>query len=210
MAETRKSPSDQTAGKSLAGLQALIERAGTGKRGPAPVEKWSPEYQADLDLVIKADGSWYYGGTPIHRKPLVDLFATVLRKDKDGETYLVTPVEQLRIQVEDAAFLIVEMNAREENGEQILTFRTNVGDVIEAGPEHPIRFEIAKENGGLKPYILVRGRLEGLCSRAVMYELVSMGEEFEVNGQSYFGVKSRGVSFPIISSDDLAQLNELR
>ena len=92
----------------LTGLQALIDRAGDNKRGLPPVEKWEPEFCGDLDMVIKKDGTWFYMGTPIGRHALVKLFSSVLRKDEDGKTYLVTPVEKIGISVEDAHFVVVE------------------------------------------------------------------------------------------------------
>ena len=190
----------------LSGLQALISRAGSRKRGPAPVEKWNPEYGGELDMEIRADGRWFYLGTPIARKALVELFSTVLRRDEDGETYLVTPVERYRIRVEDAPFLAVEMHASERSGEPVLTFRTNVGDVIEAGPENPLRFITVAENGGIKPYLLVRGRLEALLTRPVMYELMARGEEIEQDGEAVFAVRSKDAVFTIMPASELARL----
>jgi len=192
---------------SIDGLQALISRAGKFSRGPAPVEKWEPEFCGDLDMEIRRDGTWFYMGTPIGRHALVQLFATVLRKDDDGKTYLVTPVEKIGIRVEDAHFVAVEMNAHQVDGQQVITFRTNVGDLIEAGSDNPIRFVTVKENDGIKPYILVRGRLEALLARPVMYELIAMGEEIEIDGVLMFCVKSKGMVFPIMASDDLARLS---
>ncbi len=126
-------------------------------------------------MEIRADGTWFYMGTPIGRAPLVRLFSTVLRKDEDGKTYLVTPVEKVGIRVEDAPFVAVEMNvAGEEDGEQVLTFRTNVGDVVEAGPDIRCASSSHGENSELKPYLHVRGRLEALVARAVMYDLVAL------------------------------------
>lgn len=191
----------------LEGLQALVGRAGKTGRGPAPVEKWEPEYCGELDMEIKRDGTWFYMGTPIGRAALVKLFATVLRKDEDGETYLVTPVEKIKIRVEDAHFVAVEMNAHQVNGTQILTFRTNVGDLVEAGANNPLRFVTVAENNGVKPYVLVRGRLEALVARSVMYELISHGEETEVDGVMTFCVKSHGQVFPIMASEELERLS---
>ena len=193
--------------KGFEGLQALISRAGEFSRGPAPVELWEPEYCGELDMEIRRDGTWFYMGTPIGRASLVKLFSTVLRKDEDGETYLVTPVEKIGIRVEDAHFLAVEMNAHEDKGEQILTFRTNVGDLVEASAENPLRFVTEKDNDGVKPYLNVRGRLEALLARPVMYELINLGEEIEVDGTPMFCVKSRGTVFPIMASDDLERLS---
>ena len=191
----------------LDGLQALIGRAGENKRGPAPVDKWQPEFCGDLDMQIKRDGTWFYMGTPIGRQALVNLFATVLRKDEDGKTYLVTPVEKIGIEVEDAHFIAVEMNVHHHDGEQIITFRTNVGDLVEVGGDNPLRFVTVAENDGVKPYVLVRGRLEALLVRAVMYELISYGEEIEVDGVLMFGVRSKGEIFPIMAASDLERLS---
>ena len=207
-------PGEGRSGRSLNGLQALIARAGgfdkgTGKgRGPAPVEKWNPDFCGDLDMRIARNGMWYYLGTPIGRPALVRLFSTILRKDADGRTYLVTPVEKVGITVDDAHFIAVEMHAEFRNGEQVLTFRTNVDDVVEAGPDHAIRFELEGDNGGVKPYLSVRGRLEALLARSVMYELVGLGEEIEVDGVAMFAVRSKGAVFPIMAVGELDRLTE--
>jgi hypothetical protein len=193
----------EDAASGLAGLQALVERAGKRDKGLPPVERWNPAFCGDLDIIIKKDGTWFYMGTPIGRMALVRLFATVLRKDEDGKTYLVTPVEKIGITVEDAPFVAVEMNASMRDGEQVLTFRTNVGDIVEAGPEHPLRYVIAEGNEGVKPYLLVRGRLEALMARPVMYELISHGEEIEIDGQLMFAVRSKGAVFPIMPAEEL-------
>ena len=174
-------------------LSALIANATTGRRGPAPVEKWEPEHCGTLDIVIRRDGSWTYMGTPIGRKALVDLFATVLRKDADGQTYLVTPVEKIGITVEDAPFVAVEMAVSGAGREQILTFRTQVGDIVEAGPEHPLRFEEEAETGGIKPYLHVRGRLEALVNRATTHDLLNRLDD----SAGLVGVWSNGAFFAV-------------
>ena len=89
-----------------AGLAALISRASRAGKGAAPVDRWNPPFCGDLDMEIRADGTWFYLGTPIGRMPLVQLFSTVLRKDEDGKTYLVTPVERVGIRVIDAPFVV--------------------------------------------------------------------------------------------------------
>ncbi|MCJ8052657.1 DUF1285 domain-containing protein [Shinella curvata] len=192
-----------------AGLAALISRASaeTGGRGLPPVERWNPPFCGDIDMEIRADGTWFYLGTPIGRAPLVRLFSTVLRKDEDGKTYLVTPVEKVGIRIVDAPFLAVEMNVSGEGADRKLTFRTNVGDVVEAGAEHPLRFVISGENNELKPYLLVRGRLEALVSRAVMYDLVELGEVLEIDGVEMFAVRSGGVVFPVMPAAELDALS---
>ncbi|CDN48710.1 DUF1285 domain-containing protein [Neorhizobium galegae] len=195
-----------------AGLAALISRAseqsGDGKRGLPPVERWNPPFCGDIDMEIRADGTWFYMGTPIGRAPLVRLFSTVLRKDEDGRTYLVTPVEKVGIRIADAPFLAVEMQMTQREGQQVLTFRTNVGDVVEAGLEHPLRFEISGENRELKPYLLVRGRLEALVSRAVMYDLVELGEAIVIDGVPMFSVRSGTEVFPVMPEAELDALSQ--
>ena len=198
---------DIKAAEDAAGLAALISRAARAGKGLPPVERWNPEFCGDLDMEIRADGTWFYLGTPIGRPALVQLFSTVLRKDADGRTYLVTPVERVGIRVEDAPFIAVEINASGEGSERALTFRTNVGDLVEAGPEHPLRFVDEPETGGLKPYLHVRGRLEALVARAVMYELVELGEEVEIDGRAMFAVRSRGEVFPIMPADKLKRMS---
>jgi len=195
------------AARDTSGLQALIARAARAGKGPPPVERWNPPFCGDLDMEIRADGTWYYLGTPIGRMPLVQLFSTVLRKDEDGKTYLVTPVEKVGIRVVDAPFVAVEMNASGEGTERVLTFRTNVGDVVEAGPDHPLRFVDEDGTGGMKPYLHVRGRLEALVARPVMYELVEQGEEIEIDGKAMFAVRSRGEVFPMMPVDRLRRLS---
>ena len=195
-----------------AGLAALIARAaadtGGQARGLPPVEKWNPPDCGDIDMEIRADGTWFYLGTPIGRAPLVRLFSTVLRRDEDGKTYLVTPVEKVGIRVVDAPFVAVEMDAQGEGEAQRLTFRTNVGDVVEAGSEHPMRFVIHGENNELKPYLHIRGRLEALVSRAVMYDIVALGETVVIDGSAMFAVRSGGVVFPIMPAAELEALSQ--
>ena len=196
---------DQKTQSPTSALEALVARAQHAGDGLPPVEKWNPEFCGDLDIEIKRDGTWFYMGTPIGRAPLVRLFSTVLRKDEDGKTYLVTPVEKVGIRVEDAPFVVVEMNAEGSGDDQVLTFRTNVGDLVECGSDHPLRFDIIGKTDQLKPYVHVRGRLEALLARPVMYELISHGEEIEVDGQTMFALRSKGAVFPIMPASELAR-----
>ncbi|WP_244628102.1 DUF1285 domain-containing protein [Stappia taiwanensis] len=187
-----------------AGLAALIARAGKSRSAP-PVERWNPPFCGDIDMRIAADGRWYYLGSPIGREALVRLFASVLRREEDGRFLLVTPVEKLGITVEDAPFLGVELHAEQEEAGadtgQVLTLRTNVGDVVRIGAEHPLRFEQEVGTDGLKPYVLVRGRLEALFSRPLLYQLVELFEERDVDGIRMLGVMSDGMFFPAMAVD---------
>ncbi|WP_321502106.1 DUF1285 domain-containing protein [Breoghania sp.] len=178
------------------GLQELIRRAAPSGRGLPPVERWEPDYCGAIDMRIAADGSWHYMGTPINREALVRLFSTVLRHDADGGFYLVTPVEKIGITVEDAPFIAVEMHAEGKGRAQTLTFRTNVGDVVVAGEEHPIRFALEADTDGLKPYIHVRGRLEAKLARPLLYEMAELAVEWpDETGETRFGIWSGGCFF---------------
>ena len=127
------------------------------------------------------------------RKPLVRLFSRVLRKDADGRHFLVTPVEKVDVTVDDAPFLAVEMEVSGSGSDQVLTFRTNVDDVVRCDAAHTIRFAVEAVSDGLKPYLLVRGRLEALLSRALYYDLVELAVE-EPEG---LGIWSGNRFFPL-------------
>lgn len=156
-------------------LEEIIKQAGD-QRYP-PVHLWNPEFCGDIDMVIKTDGSWYYMGTPIARERMVKLFSTILRKDDDGKTYMVTPVEKIGITVDDAPFVVTTMECSGGDSDEIISFTTNVGDVIVLDGEHPLRVEVNSETGEPRPYVLVRGNLEALISRSVFYELVEHASE---------------------------------
>lgn len=177
-------------------LDALTAAARTaGGKGLPPVHLWNPAYCGEIDMRIAADGTWFYGGTPIGRPALVRLFSTILRKDPERYV-LVTPVERVGITVEDAPFLAVEMTVEGAGAEQRLTFRTNVDDLATADTDHPLRFE-REATGGLRPYVLVRGGLWARVVRSVFYDLVALGEERDIEGKAMFGVASAGAFFPM-------------
>ena len=175
----------------IQGLEALVKAQAGGK--PPPVESWDPPYCGDIGMSIKADGTWFYQGSPIGRAPLVKLFASILRRDADGRYYLVTPAEKVDVAVADAPFLAVEMQVDGVGSAQQLTFRTNVDDVVVCGPGRPLRFEIEPGSGGLKPYLNVRGRLEALVARAVYYDLVELAAPRDGLPPDRLGVWSGGV-----------------
>ncbi len=160
-------------------------------RGLPPVHLWNPAHSGEIDIVIKRDGRWVHEGATISREALVRLFSTVLRKDPDGY-WLVTPVEKMKITVEDAPFIAVRVD---RDGEA-LRFLTNVGDEVEAGPDNAIRVEIAAD-GEPRPYLHVRRGLDALIARPVFYELVEMAEERDTPQGPTLGVSSNGAWFPV-------------
>ncbi|HAT07895.1 MAG TPA: DUF1285 domain-containing protein [Rhodobiaceae bacterium] len=191
--------SDEAA-NALMKIVANAEKAGdpkTGEHGLPPVHLWEPDYCGDIGMKIARDGQWYYDNSPIGRKKLVRLFSTILRHDSDGEYYLVTPVEKIRVDVEDVPFIATLMTVSGKGRTQVLRFETNVGDFTEAGSDHALRFEIDAASGEPSPYIHVRARLEALIARAVFYDLVELAEVHD--GQ--FGVWSQGLFFPISTAE---------
>jgi hypothetical protein len=193
-------------GQAEAGIDAIAGAARReGRRGPPPVHLWNPPFCGDLDMRIASDGTWYYLKSPIGRPALVRLFASVLKREGD-KYFLVTPVEKVGIVVEDAPFLAVEMRAERKDLGQVLTFRTNVDDVVECGPGHALRFEREVSTGGLKPYLHVRRDLWAKVTRALFYDLVALGEERDAGGTRMFGVVSKGEFFAMAPAEELRDL----
>jgi hypothetical protein len=182
-------------------LTRLAESLGAIARtkGPPPVERWNPAYCGEIDMRIAADGTWFYGGTPIGRPALVRLFSTILRRDPERYV-LVTPVERVGIAVEDAPFLAVQMVVEGEAEERTIAMRTNVDDVVQVGPDHPIRFE-RDHHDGVKPYLHVRGDLWARVTRALALDLVALAEERD----GTFGLAAGGAFFPIAPATDLGE-----
>ncbi|MGE8129327.1 DUF1285 domain-containing protein [Methylobacterium sp. NPDC080182] len=161
------------------------------KRGMPPVERWDPPYCGAIDIRIAADGTWFHNGSPIRRDKLVKLFATILRREPDGRTVLVTPVESVGITVDDAAFVAVEMAVDGSGADRRVSFRTNVDDLVSVDAEHALRFEEAPD-GALKPYLHVRRGLWALVTRALTYDLVDLAEERLVDGKPWLGLWAGG------------------
>jgi len=159
-----------------------------------PVESWNPPHCGDIDIRIARDGTWFHQGAPIIRKELVRLFSNILRKDPDG-FHLVTPVEKMRIAVDDAPFVAVLAEAEGEGRAQRLVFTTNVGDETVAGPGNPIRVETHPVTDEPSPYVHVRRGLEAKLARSVFYQLVELAVPSE-DGKT-LGVWSCGAFFAL-------------
>ena len=178
---------------SSSGLDGVIAAAKQAPgRGLPPVHLWHPEHCGEIDIVIRRDGLWFHEGTPIGREALVRLFSTVMRKDPDG-FHLVTPVEKMKITVEDAPFIAVRVDQVGES----LKFLTNVGDELVADADHAIRVEIDPSSGEPRPYLHVRRGLEALIARPVFYELVELAKERQTSEGPQLGVSSDGAWFAI-------------
>lgn len=172
-----------------AGLAALVARAAEQGGGAAPVDLWDPPDCGAIAMRIAADGTWFYGGTPILRERLVRLFARVLRRETDGSFALVTPAEKVTIAVDDVPFQAVELAATGEGPRAAVTVRTNVGDVVMAGRDHPLRFAPGE---GFVPYVTVRRGLEARFTRAAALELAGHVAD---DGEGGVGIWSGGKFF---------------
>jgi len=172
------------------------------KDGLPPVHKWNPPHCGDIGMEIRRDGTWFYQGTPIGRMPLVRLFSRILRKDAD-EYVLVTPVEKVTVHVEDVPFIALDAELAGQGRDQAITFETNVGDHVTAGPDHPIRVIRDPETGEPAPYVLVRAALEARIDRKTFYRLVDIGDHADHDGTRWFGLWSGGAFFPVIPSAEL-------
>jgi hypothetical protein len=175
---------DDLSSSSLADIARMAE-----ERRLPPVEKWNPTHCGDSAMRIARDGIWYHEGSPIGRPAMVRLFSTILRREPDGSFVLVTPVEKLAIEVEDAPFTAVELKSEGAGRDRDLAFRLNTGDLVVAGPGHRLRFE-----AGPHPYLEVRGGLDALVVRPVYYELAEIAL---AEGASPPGVWSRGAFFAL-------------
>jgi len=157
-----------------------------------PVHLWNPDVTRGIDMRIARNGDWFYMGSKINRMRMVKLFSSVLRVD-EGQTYLVTPRERLRIDVEDAPFTAVLVEKYGVGDEQSLVFTTNLGDKVIAGEQHRVSVDYKEPGGEPSPYLVVRDSLAALISRAVFYQLAEWSEE----RLGVLGVMSKGCFMPL-------------
>ncbi|MEP5170068.1 MAG: DUF1285 domain-containing protein [Shimia thalassica] len=181
---------------------AASAKAVAKERGLPPVHLWNPPFLGNIDIQILRDGTWIHEGGEIKRPELVRLFSSILRKDGDSY-FLVTPVEKVGITVEDAPFVAVDVDCAGTGENQILTFTTNVGDTVTAGPDARIRLVQETAQGEPAPYVMVRAGLEARLDRKTFYRMVELGTHHVVNDQDWFGVWSDGEFFALILSQDL-------
>ena len=160
-----------------------------GQKPLPPVHLWHPEHCGDIGMEIRKDGSWWHDGVRISREKLVFLFSRILRKDDDGNTYLVTPHEKVIVRLEDAHFIIIRADKVDEK----IIFTTNLGEMFELNKEHPLWVEFNPETNEPRPYVMVRSGLFALINRSVFYELVDWAES---EGDKLF-ITSNGQKFEL-------------
>jgi hypothetical protein len=182
-------------------LEQILAEIESGVATRAAKSDWNPDHQAEIDIRIAANGSWYHQGRKFQRDSLVKLFAGILRRE--GEQYfLVTPSEKLRIEVEDAPFVATLVEQIEEKGQQAIVFTTNIGERIAVDQDHGIRIDIDADTQQPRPYLQMYAGLEALISRSAFYELINLAEACERDGIGYLTVTSLGASYDLGKTDE--------
>lgn len=175
-------PPPELAGLSLEQVAGLI-----AERKLPPLERWSPIETGDSAMRIAADGTWYHEGGRITRPAMVRAFASLLLREDDGQHYLVTPAQKLSIEVEDAAFVAVDV--RQDGG--ALAFLLNTDELVIAGADHPIVARGDPETPAL--YLGVRHGTEARLNRSTYQQIVEIALERED-----LSVESQGLRFPLV------------
>lgn len=173
-------------------LSQLQSQLASQQNKVPPVEKWNPDFCGDIDIQIKHDGSWFYMGTPIGRKPLVKLFSSVLKREQE-KYYLVTPVEKVGIQVEDVPFVVTQW----EKQDQLLLFTTQTNDSFFVSDTNPVKLMRDKKTDALLPYVNIRRNLWARFHQNVYYQLVEIAQTKVNNGVQSLELSSGEYSFDL-------------
>ena len=158
---------------------------------------WDPPYCGEMDIRIARDGTWFHQGSPIRRRSMVKLFASILRLDPDDYYYLVTPVEKVRITVDDCPFVATLLEAKGNGREQELQFTTNIEETVVADKAHQIRVTEDTETAEPHPVVHIRSGLNALINRNVFYRLVELAETRKESSETISGVWSGGQFFEL-------------
>ena len=187
----------------LKGIETIYDFNKRKKKGIPPVEKWNPPFCGEIDMHILRNGKWTYMGSEIKRPAMIKLFSNIIRLDNDGHYYLVTPVEKVRIKVEDVPFIAVSMKKINDKGVSCLSFTTNVQDEVTLSKENPIEIVI-NDNDEPSPYITIRKNLKALISRSVFYDLINMAEEEIIKDKKFLVIKSNNTLFKLYEINNSA------
>jgi len=187
----------------LKGIETIYDFSKRKKKGIPPVEKWNPPFCGEIDMHILRNGKWTYMGSEIKRPAMIKLFSNIIRLDNDGHYYLVTPVEKVRIKVDDVPFVAVSMNKIKDEGVNCLSFTTNVQDEVTLSKENPIEIVIS-DNDEPSPYITIRNNLKALISRSVYYDLINMAEEEIIEDKKFLVIKSNNTLFKLYEINNSA------
>jgi hypothetical protein len=179
------------------GLETIYEFSKQQKNSLPPVDKWNPKFCGDIDMKIMRNGKWFYMGTEIKRPAMVKLFSGILRLDSDNFYYLVTPVEKVRISVEDAPFIATSLISENKDNIKHLYFITNVNEKILLTKNNPLEIKIDNKTEEPSPYIFVRKNLKALISRSVFYELIELASKKNIDGKDCLVIDSAGEVFKL-------------
>ena len=178
----------------MVSLAELERQLGSQKALP-PLDQWQPEYCGEMDLLIKANGDWLHQGSLIKRKAMVELFSRILRREEDEHFYLVTPVEKVRIRVEDAPLLLVDFEQRDDD----FFFLLNCNRWVKLSKEHPLF--IQSFEGVDVPYLSLDYGVFARANRAVFYRLIELAQDTEIDGKPCLAIVSGGEKFSIGVAD---------
>ena len=170
---------------------AQVAQAVAARQLP-PVGQWDPAEEGDSEMRIAADGRWYHQDGEIRRPAMVRAFASLLRRDADGQHWLVVPTQKLRIAVEDAAFIATDVTAKDD----ALAFRLNTDEFVLAGPDHPLHALGDPDTPAL--YLLARNGCEARLNRSTYAQLAEIALEKGENRDGGWTVTSQGVSFSLV------------
>lgn len=158
---------------------------------------WNPPFCGDMDMLIARDGTWWHEGKPIRRPAMVQLFASILMRDKDNQYYLVTPEEKVRIQVEDCPFVATLMDTAGSGKSQTVQFTTNTGETVIVDSDHALAVDTDANTGEPHPIVHVRSGLNALLTRALFYRLVDQAEQRITESEIITGIWSSNQFFEL-------------
>lgn len=186
---------------SMSELEQILREIQAAENTHSVRRQWNPQRSGEIDIRIAADGDWYHEGRRFRRAAMVRLFAGILRRDGD-EHFLVTPVEKLRIRVDDAPFVANLVEVIDDASDTAIVFTTNIGERVIVDAEHGLRVDIDSDSGQPRPYLHLRDGLEALISRSAFYDLLNLAYEKQGTGGTCLAVTSRGHEFELGSIDD--------
>ncbi|WP_394222180.1 DUF1285 domain-containing protein [Alteromonas gracilis] len=185
----------------LTRFQQQLKGTSSKARPLPPVEKWNPNFCGDINLTIALDGRWFYEGSPIGRASLVQLFASVLKREGDSY-FLVTPVEKVGITVEDTPFLVTQWRKEraESNNLNTFVFTTQTGDEIYLEREEQLELRVPPKaiqdpQATPIPYVCVRRNLWARLHQNVYYQLLEQAKEQSDASGTSFCIQSSGKTF---------------
>ncbi len=155
---------------------ARLEAAMAAQKGKPPLDQWHPALSGDIDIEIRSDGQWYHEGSRFERHALVKLFASILRREADGDYYLVTPVEKWRIRVVDFPLRVIDFEVTDHPERRIL-MRLNTDETVPLDGAYRLQMVESASSDAPLPIVGLWHGLSALLERSVWYRLIELGVE---------------------------------